>query len=93
MLATLGVGHCEGSYPNELSGGESQRVALARALAMDPPLLLLDEPTASLDEARRDDIAETLRRLTRLGRTVVLSTHDRALASACGARIVPVGGR
>jgi ABC-type glutathione transport system ATPase component len=51
-------------------------VAIARALAVDPPLLLMDEPTASLDPARRGELGDTLRRLTASGRTLLAATHD-----------------
>ncbi|HET6317365.1 MAG TPA: ATP-binding cassette domain-containing protein [Chloroflexota bacterium] len=76
LLEELGVGHRARALPREISGGEAQRVAIARALAMDPPLLLMDEPTASLDPARRDDLGQTLRTLTASGRTLLLTTHD-----------------
>ena len=76
LLESLGVGHRREALPRELSGGESQRVAIARALAMDPPLLLLDEPTASLDPARRFELGAILRKLAAGGRTLVVTTHD-----------------
>lgn len=88
LLALLGVGHRSGALPHELSGGEAQRVAIARALAVDPPVLLMDEPTASLDPSRRDALAATLRQLASQGRTVVVSTHDAAFARACADRVV-----
>ena len=59
-----------------MSGGEAQRVAIARALALDPPLLLLDEPTASLDPARRDDLGTSLRGLAAQGRALLVTSHD-----------------
>ncbi len=76
LLDDLGVGHRADALPRELSGGEAQRVAIARALAVDPPLLLLDEPTASLDPARRNELGETLRALAATGRTLVMTSHD-----------------
>ena len=88
LLEMLGVGHRAEAMPNELSGGEAQRVAIARALAVEPPLLLMDEPTASLDQARRGDLARTLRDLAGQGRTVVVATHDEEFAGACNSRII-----
>ena len=86
LLDDLGVGHRAAAMPHELSGGEAQRVAIARALAVDPAVLLMDEPTASLDRARRDDLGATLKRLAGQGRTVVIATHDEAFASAVAQR-------
>ncbi len=86
LLDRLGVGHRAAAMPHELSGGEAQRVAIARALAIDPQVLLMDEPTASLDAARRDDLALTLRQLAADGRTLVIATHDSAFVEACAHR-------
>lgn len=76
LLSMLGVGARANALPRELSGGEAQRVAIARALAVDPPLLLMDEPTASLDPARRGELGEALKALTQEGRTLIVTTHD-----------------
>jgi ABC-type polar amino acid transport system ATPase subunit len=77
-----------------LSGGEAQRVAIARALAIDPHILLMDEPTASLDAARRGDLAATLRQLATEGRTIIIATHDGEFARVCAQRELTVqGGR
>lgn len=76
LLDELGVGERATAWPRELSGGEAQRVAIARALAMDPPLLLLDEPTASLDPARRNELGQLLQGLAEGGRALLLTSHD-----------------
>ena len=80
-FADRGAGH--------LSIGEQQRLMLARALALDPEALLLDEPTASLDEAARDGVERTLIELReRLGVALVLVTHDRGQAERIGTRTI-----
>jgi ABC-type polar amino acid transport system ATPase subunit len=82
LLESLGVMHRRDAYPSQISGGEAQRVAIARALALDPPLLLMDEPTAALDPARRGALAETLRALAMAGRALLITTHDVDFAKA-----------
>ena len=76
LLGELDVEHRAGALPRALSGGEAQRVAIARALAMEPAVLLLDEPTASLDPARRSELGRVLRGLAARGRTLLLTSHD-----------------
>jgi ABC-type polar amino acid transport system ATPase subunit len=92
LLDQLGVGGRAHALPRELSGGEAQRVAIARALAVDPPLLLMDEPTASLDPARRDELGDTLERLTRSGRTLLAATHDDDFVRDVANRVVVMAG-
>jgi ABC-type polar amino acid transport system ATPase subunit len=88
LLQTFGVEHRADALPRELSGGEAQRVAIARALAVDPPLLLMDEPTASLDLQRRAELGELLRRLLHQGRTLLLATHDEDFAREFATRVL-----
>jgi ABC-type polar amino acid transport system ATPase subunit len=88
LLASFGVEHRAHALPRELSGGEAQRVAIARALAVDPPVLLMDEPTASLDPIRRAELGELLRGLLAHGRTLVVATHDEDFARDFATRIV-----
>ncbi len=88
LLELLGVGDRAGAFPAELSGGEAQRVAIARALALEPPILLMDEPTASLDPGRRQELGGLLRELNRRGTTLLVVTHDLDFASSFAARTV-----
>jgi ABC-type polar amino acid transport system ATPase subunit len=88
LLDQLGVGHRASALPRELSGGEAQRVAIARSLAMDPPVLLLDEPTASLDPARRNELGSSLRTLADSGRALVLTSHDDDFVRDHATRVV-----
>jgi len=88
LLEELDVAPRAGAWPRQLSGGEAQRVAIARALAPDPPLLLMDEPTAALDPARRSSLGATLRRLSDQGRGLLIATHDADFAGAHADRVV-----
>jgi polar amino acid transport system ATP-binding protein len=88
LLDSLGVAARAKALPRELSGGEAQRVAIARALATDPPLLLMDEPTASLDPARRGELGDTLEQLTAAGRTLLMATHDDDFAYEVATRVI-----
>ncbi len=90
-LARMGLTEQTGARPRELSGGEAQRVALARALAIEPRLLLLDEPLAALDAATRLTVRADLRRhLDAYGGTTVLVTHDPLDAMVLADRIVVI---
>lgn len=90
LMRQLGVEHRATALPRELSGGEAQRVAIARALAVDPPLLLMDEPTASLDPARRLELASLVSGLVGRNRTLLIATHDEEFARAVATRILRV---
>ncbi|MCP2871658.1 ATP-binding cassette domain-containing protein, partial [Salmonella enterica subsp. enterica serovar Typhimurium] len=80
--------------PAELSGGMIKRVALARALALEPELLLLDEPTAGLDPDRSEAFVALIRRLRdQLGLTVVLVTHDLDTLAALATQVAVLGER
>ena len=88
LLNALDVGGRAGAWPRQLSGGEAQRVAIARALAPNPPLLLMDEPTAALDPERRSTLGTTLRRLCEQGRGLLVATHDAEFARTHADRVV-----
>ncbi|GAA2123288.1 ABC transporter ATP-binding protein [Actinomadura napierensis] len=88
LLEMLGIGRHAGAYPGRLSGGERQRVAVARALVNRPALLLADEPTGALDTASGHEVRELLAEVHAGGQTIVLVTHDMALARSLASRTV-----
>ena len=92
LLTDLGLGERLDHRPNDLSGGQQQRVAIARALALDPPLVLADEPTAHLDYVQVEGVLRALRGLADEGRVVVVSTHDERMV-ALADRIVEMQPR
>ncbi|MET8948101.1 ABC transporter ATP-binding protein [Streptomyces sp. NPDC004542] len=88
LMEMLGIQKHARAYPGRLSGGERQRVGVARALINRPELLLADEPTGALDSASGHDVRNLLLDLHRGGQTIVLVTHDLALAEACASRTI-----
>lgn len=82
ILTELGLASKLNDYPENLSGGERQRVAIGRALMNDPPLILADEPTASLDSKRGMETFQLLKKIGRnQGKTIVMATHDERFLS------------
>jgi lipoprotein-releasing system ATP-binding protein len=93
LLGALGLAEHGHKRPDQLSGGQRQRVAVARALANDPPIILADEPTGSLDSRSSEQVFEILRDLVvRHGKTVVAVTHDLGLAARMTRRVQLVDG-
>lgn len=85
-MASLGMDSYTSSYPFELSGEQQQRIAIARALALNPAILLLNEPSSALDPQNSQILAKILLKLAVNGKTIVLSTQDMALVSQLSGR-------
>lgn len=88
VLESLGLRDQADKYPHECSGGQQQRIAIGRALILKPQVLLIDEPTSSLDQENTQVIIEILKDLHRTGLTLVLITHDMPFAQALCERVI-----
>jgi len=88
LLARVGLAERAAAYPRELSGGQQQRVAIARALAMEPEVLLLDEPTSSLDPRLVGEVLAVIADLAASGQTMLVVTHEMGFARRVAARAV-----
>ena len=75
-------------FPNELSGGEQQRTAIARAIINKPDILIADEPTGNLDPENTNDVINILKQINKLGTTVLIASHDKAIINSIGGRII-----
>ncbi|MBS3984369.1 MAG: ABC transporter ATP-binding protein [Selenomonadales bacterium] len=80
VLEQVGLSHKAASYPNQLSGGQQQRVAIARAMVTEPAIILADEPTGALDQKTGQQIMELFHQFNRVGRTIIMITHDKEVA-------------
>lgn len=93
LLAQFGLADAMHRLPSQVSGGQQQRAAIARAMANDPPLIVADEPTGNLDAATADEVFTVLQQLVQQGKTLVMVTHNPALAAAAERQVSVLAGR
>lgn len=90
LLRTVGIAEKASCYPSEISGGEQQRVALARALANNPSIIIADEPTGNIDPRLSLEIMNLLLKINKLGKTVVVVTHEKNLVDYYQQRVITI---
>ena len=88
LLESLGIAHLAKNYPSTLSGGENHRVLIARALINNPPIILADEPTDSVDSDRTEEIIKIFRNLANEGKTILIASHDKEALKLCDKEIM-----
>jgi len=88
LLKRIGLEEKQGAYPATLSGGQKQRIAIVRALAMDPKVMLFDEPTSSLDPEMVGEVLDLIRSLADEGMTMVIVTHEMGFAREVASRVI-----
>ena len=88
ILERVGLGDKINSYPSQLSGGQQQRVAIARALAMEPRIMLFDEPTSSLDPELVGEVLAVMKQLAKAGMTMLVVSHEMGFAREVASRVV-----
>lgn len=88
VLEMVGILDKKNKYPSELSGGQKQRAAIARALMLNPQIILFDEPTSALDVDAIDGLIEIIIELKKMGKTIIVVTHDVAFAKRCTSRLL-----
>ena len=88
LLERIGLADKANEYPNMLSGGQKQRIAIVRALAMDPEVLLFDEPTSALDPEMVGEVLDLMKRLAKMGMTMVVVTHETECAKEVASRVI-----
>jgi len=93
LLAQVEIADHARKLPSEVSGGQQQRVAIARAMANDPPILVADEPTGSLDSVTSEAVIDLFETLVEQGKTVVLVTHDQDIAARAPRKILLADGK
>jgi L-cystine transport system ATP-binding protein len=91
-LAKVNLSEKENEYPSFLSGGQQQRVGIARALALNPDIILFDEPTSSLDPELVDEVLSAMKTVAKEGITMIVATHEMSVANDIARRVIFIDG-
>ena len=90
VLEAIGLHEKINNFPVQLSGGEQQRLAIARAIINHPDVVIADEPTGNLDPYNTYEVISILEKINKVGRTVILATHDKDIVNKLGKRVITI---